>query len=160
MLGSNLAVFNLAAGRDVHFELKIAAEEGTSVCDRCFPRGHCEWVTLVANDDQVGEGVELEGVVKFPVDGAGVEGEGAEVGLGEESLCEVGRELGLLAGEPHAVSAHLPQNVVSEDHYLSRAELDPDRVGTESGRGHPRGEVRGQTEGIGGRGRRFPGPGS
>lgn len=94
MLVSYFTVLNSATSWHIHFELEATAKEGARIRDCTFTCRHRERVTLVANDDQIRERVELEGVVKRPVDGTRVKGEGTEVSLGEDCLCKMCRKVG------------------------------------------------------------------
>ena len=89
-----------------------------------------EGLKLVRRDHEVGEGIEGEGAVMVPVDGGGVQRQGAQVGLASDRLGKVAADVSSLR-EVDGVPAHLGHDVLAEDDNLLGAELYPGGVGQE-----------------------------
>ena len=87
-----------------------------------------ERLELVSCDHEVREGVEGEGAVMIPVDWAGVQGQGAQVGLASDRLGKVSAYVSGLR-KVDGVPAHLGHDVLPEYDNLLGAELDTGRVG-------------------------------
>ena len=140
VLIGNLAVLHSPGAGNIGLEGEIMLGKRSRV-DHFAPKVLCdERLVLVGGDHQVREGVEVEGAVKVPVDGAGVERQGGEVALAGDGLGEMSRYVASV-GKVKSVSAQFGHNVLPEDDNLLSAVLHPGWVAQELGTWDKPGEI-------------------